>query len=103
MATYFDDVFHRGITVGSSTKPHKPHMRRSSTARSIGARSDFDASINGDEYDARSVAPDDPEREAQRKEADAHLHLYISEQLQRVKDHDEHDGYVDDEEYETHA
>lgn len=77
-------------------------MRRSSTARSISARSDFDASVNGDEYDVRSVAPDDPEREAQRKEADAHLHQYISEQLQRVKDHDEFEGLATGDEYETH-
>lgn len=78
-------------------------MRRSSTARSIGARSDFDTSVNGEDFEARSVLPDDPEREARRKEADAHLHQYISDQLQRViDDDDEHDG-VDREEYEAHA
>ncbi|KAI1403729.1 Six-hairpin glycosidase [Hypoxylon fuscum] len=102
MAHYFDDIFHR--TVGSPGKP-KPHMhmRRSSTARSISARSDFDASINGEDFDTRSVAPDDPEREAERKEADVHLHQYISEQLQKVKDHDEHNGYADGDEYEAHV
>lgn len=99
MAHYFDDIFHRNINITNSAKPHKGHMRRSSTARSISARSDFDASVNGDDFDTRSVAPDDPEREALRKEADSHLHQYISEQLQRVKDHDE---FADGDEYETH-
>ncbi|KAI0013280.1 Six-hairpin glycosidase [Xylariaceae sp. FL0662B] len=101
VAHYFDDIFHRHPGVNGA-KPRRPgHIRRSSTARSIGARSDFDASINGEEYDVRSVAPEDPEREAQRREADVHLHQYIEEQLQRVKDHQER-GYADGEEYETH-
>lgn len=82
-------------------------MSRSSTARSIGARSDFggDTSANGDDLEARSVVlPDDPDREAQRKEADAHLHRYISDQLQRVIDDDDDDQrVVDREEYEAHA
>ncbi|CAJ2511835.1 Uu.00g074600.m01.CDS01 [Anthostomella pinea] len=95
MAHYFDDILHRHVNVGSP-KAEKPRMRRSSTARSMGARSDFDNSVYGDD-------DDDPEREAQRKEADAHLHSYISDQLQRVKDHDEHNGYADGEEYEAHA
>ncbi|KAI1083808.1 Six-hairpin glycosidase [Whalleya microplaca] len=102
MAHYFDDIFHRHQNAGGSKGRRPGHIRRSSTARSIGARSDFDASINGDEIDVRSVAPDDPEKEAQRKEADAHLHQYIQEQLQRVQDHQEQ-GYADGDEYETHA
>lgn len=85
-----------------NSKAEKPRMRRSSTARSIGARSDFDTSVNGEELEARSVLPDDPERQAQREEANAHLHQYISGQLQRVIDDDE-DGDVDREEYEAHA
>jgi hypothetical protein len=67
----------------------------------MGARSDFDASVEGEE--AHSVFPDDPDREAQRKEADAHLHQYISDQLKRVKEHDEYQGVADREEYEAHA
>lgn len=79
-------------------------MRRSSTARSISARSDFDASVNGEEFDVRSEAPDDPERQALRREADEHLKNYVTEQLQRVKDHDDEFGrYADVEEYETHV
>ncbi|KAJ8118042.1 hypothetical protein ONZ43_g4073 [Nemania bipapillata] len=102
MSHYFDDTLHRHIHLNNS-KPRKPHMRRSSTARSIGARSDFDTSVNGEEFETRSVLPDDPEREAQRKEADAHLHQYISDQLQRVIDDDDEHGGVDREEYEAHA
>ena len=101
MSHYFDDILHRHVGIGVS-KPQRGHMRRSSTARSISARSDFDASVNGEEFDLRSVVPDDPEREALRKEADAHLHQYISEQLQRVKDHDDFEGLADRDEYETH-
>ncbi|OTA83608.1 hypothetical protein M434DRAFT_181138 [Hypoxylon sp. CO27-5] len=103
MAHYFDDIFHRHVNIGNAVRPSKKHMRRSSTARSISARSDFDASVNGEEFDVRSVGPDDPEREAQRKEADAHLHQYISEQLEKVKSHDDLEGFVDGDEYETHA
>ncbi|KAK8037019.1 cytoplasmic protein [Apiospora marii] len=109
MAHYFDDVFHRSTGHGH---PKKPHMRRSSTARSISARSDFESSVNGDDddnHDARSIgnsvagAPfTDPERESQRQEADAHMHRYISEQLEKVqKDSDEDTGLAD--EYEATA
>ncbi|KAI0860504.1 Six-hairpin glycosidase [Xylaria cubensis] len=104
MAHYFDDTLHRHIHLNKN-KPSKPHMRRSSTARSIGARSDYgDTSVNGEEFEARSVLPDDPEREAQRKEADAHLHQYISGELQRVIDgDDDHQVGVDRDEYEAHV
>lgn len=106
MAHYFDDVFHR-IVGGDKGKPVKPRMRRSSTARSIGARSDFDNSVNGDDDDTaslgNSVSNLDPERETQRREADAHMHNYISEQLERVKTDLEHNGYNMEDEFETHA
>ena len=46
MAHYFDDIFTRHV---SQPKSSKPSLRRSSTSRSIGARSDFDASVNGDD------------------------------------------------------
>jgi hypothetical protein len=93
MAHYFDDVFHRNVGIGNP-KVQKPRMRRSSTGRSIGARSDFDTSVNGDDDDGsigNSVANLDPERESQRHEADAHMHRYITDQLERVKTDDEED------------
>jgi hypothetical protein len=87
MAHYFDDIFTRHT---QPKKSPRPHTRRSSTARSIGARSDFGASVNGDD-DVRSignsVGPDDAEREKERLEADAHTANYVLEQLSRVRSH----------------
>jgi hypothetical protein len=86
MSHYFDDIFTR-----HSSRPRpsgsRPHVRRSSTARSIGARSDFDGSANGvhHEEDANSVGPDTAEKEREREEADAHTANYVSEQLSRVR------------------
>lgn len=105
MSHYFDDVFSR-VVGGDKKKPVKPQMRRSSTARSIGARSDYDTSVNGDEDDAASLTNSvgnlDPERDSERREADAHLHHYISEQLERVKTDMEESGYNNmEDEFET--
>lgn len=88
MAHYFDDVFQR--TVGGA--PHTngmPRIRRSSTARSIGARSDYDGSVNGYDDDARSttasIYPEDPDRAKEKEEADNHMHQYVTDQLERYK------------------
>ena len=83
-------------------------MRRSSTARSIGARSDFDNSINGHDDDARSTTnsifpPEDPERAKEREEADSHMHKYISDQLNRYKDGDLNEASHPEEEIECTA
>ncbi|KAG6014099.1 hypothetical protein E4U54_005827 [Claviceps lovelessii] len=97
MAHYFDDIFHRTLDVGSPKSPSvRHHLRRSSTARSIGARSDFDVSLNGgdDDDDAdddarsiiNSVFHGDLERSREKEEADLHMHHYISDQLNRYKD-----------------
>jgi hypothetical protein len=100
MSHYFDDILSRGIPLGSP-KAEKPRMRRSSTARSIGARSDFDGSVNGDDQlDARSIVASD---DAELREANAHLHQYITDQLERVQSKEEPDGFVDDHEYEAKA
>ncbi|OBT94862.1 hypothetical protein VE01_06339 [Pseudogymnoascus verrucosus] len=86
MAHYFDDVFGRHIGQPESFKP-KP-MRRSSTSRSIGARSDFNTSINGDDHterDAGSVRNSvDREGEMERDEVNKHVAHYVSEQLEKV-------------------
>lgn len=89
MAHYFDDIFTRH----SKPKNSKPHLlRRSSTARSIGARSDFDSHTNGDHDDEtrslKSVGPEDLENEHDRSERDAHLNNYVTEQLERVRSYD---------------
>jgi len=99
MAHYFDDIFTRHVTQPKSKDSPYNHMRRSSTARSIGARSDFDISVNGD--DARSignsVAPEDAEREKERREADEHTAHYVSEQLSRVRSNQSADFETGDE------
>lgn len=84
MNHYFDDVFTRHVT---QTKPKAPGLRRSSTARSMGARSDFDTSVDDDEMRSidNSVAVEDAEMERERKEADVHTANYVSEQLQKVR------------------
>lgn len=99
MNHYFDDIFSRG-----NITPKKPSLlRRSSTTRSIGNRSDFKSSIGDgvtedDNFDAEtltlrsptnSVGPDHVERERERIEADAHTAHYISNQLELVKSDDE--------------
>lgn len=116
MSHYFDDILTREIKRRDSNIPAtpglngKPRMRRSSTARSIGARSDFDSEMNGQDGDdgslGNSVTLEDPEklreRLKERSEADAHMHRYISDQLERFKEDKE---YVNggDNEYETSA
>lgn len=98
MNHYFDDVFTRHVK-HKSDKPGRPFVRRSSTARSIGARSDFDAD------EARSVGnsveAEDPERERERREADLHEAEYVSEQLQRVRSHQSVDFEVGGDEFEA--
>lgn len=87
MAHYFDDVFQRSIDLGTPRSAGMRRVRRSSTARSIGARSDFDTPINGFDDDAHSTSnSEDPHRAREKAEADSHLHRYISDQLNRYKD-----------------
>ena len=105
MAHYFDDMFQRTVGTGVPHTGKPRHIRRSSTARSIGARSDF--SLNGDD-DARSATGsafyrEDPERSREKEEADAHMHRYISDQLNRYKDENGASGYANGDEYETKA
>ncbi|KAF2848822.1 hypothetical protein T440DRAFT_147876 [Plenodomus tracheiphilus IPT5] len=84
---YFDDVF------ATSSKPKKPHhLRRSSTSRSIGHRSDWGESTNGDDDDVtspvrrkNSVGVADSEQMEQRAAMEARLNHYVSGQLQRIK------------------
>lgn len=96
MAHYFDDVFTRHV--GEKTRPARQHIRRSSTARSIGVRSDFE-SANGDDDDrsiGNSVMPESPERQRERQEANIHMANYVSEQLERVKSHESFDNNRDE-------
>lgn len=99
-AHYFDDVF---TTTGKPKKPH--HLRRSSTSRSIGFRSDWETSTNGDDDDVHSPAKRrssvgylDPEAVEQKTAMQERLNHYVSGQLERVKT-----GLadVDNDEFET--
>ena len=82
---YFDEAIRRHSI--SYSKP--PRLRRASTARSIGARSDFhdqsDAQsavglgIRGDDHDRDG----DDEGDSHAPEVDPRLHSYVAEQLER--------------------
>jgi hypothetical protein len=105
MSHYFDDMFQRTLDIGTPASGGMPRVRRSSTYRSIGARSDFDT--NGED-DARSTANsvfhhDDPERAKEKAEADEHMHNYIADQLSRYKSENFRNGPDHEEEFETKA
>lgn len=84
-----------------------PRFRRSSTARSIGARSDFDnGEANGyeDDNDGGSVTHDeDPDRLREKEDAEEHMRNYITQQLERVKNEQVVDGYERGDEFEASA
>lgn len=107
MAHYFDDIFQRTVELGTPTTGARRRIRRSSTARSMGARSDFDASTNGVEDDALSISnsvfPDDQDKVKEKTEADSHMHRYISDQLSRYKGENGADGSEHADEYEARA
>jgi len=102
MAHYFDDIFTRQIGPPST---NRPHFRRSSTTRSIGARSDFESTANGDHGDdarsiSNSVPPDNAERERERNEVNSRVANYVSEQLQKVRSNDSL-SYDNEDEFEA--
>ena len=96
---YFDDTFTRHINQEKSDKSPRQQMRRSSTTRSIGARSDFGTSVNGDGplSIGNSVEAETAERERERREADVHTANYVSEQLSRVRSNQSADFETGDE------
>lgn len=106
MAHYFDDMFQRSVEVGVPQSPKMHRIRRSSTARSIGARSDF---VFDDDArsDGMSVAAEDAATarrgSRERTEADEHMHAYISDQLNRYKDEMLSDRFSHADEFETSA
>ncbi len=81
--------------------PNAPRLRRSSTSRSLAARSDYSVDVNGS-YDGGGesggatpgrrgsvhrggLTMSDLQRTKARAEADRHLHEYITQQLERVR------------------
>ncbi|KAI9843998.1 MAG: hypothetical protein M1838_002378 [Thelocarpon superellum] len=81
-AHYFDDVFtrHLGSRSAAST-PTPRHMRRSSTTRSIGARSDLNGSVDGDAEHTETAR-------AEMAEADRHVATYVTNELERIRSND---------------
>lgn len=87
-AHYFDDVF------TTDSKPKKRHhLRRSSTSRSIGFRSDWGESTNGEDEESTSgpanrrgsVGYLDEDAVQQKNAMQERLNHYVSGQLERVK------------------
>ncbi|KLU81536.1 hypothetical protein MAPG_00622 [Magnaporthiopsis poae ATCC 64411] len=107
MAHYFDDIMDRGHE--RPRTPSTPKMRRSSTARSIGSRSDFDA--NGLESEDSTRRPsmsglgvqmaNDPAMLRERAEADQAMRHYIDQKLTKVKQ--DRDLEDQEDELETHV
>ena len=85
---YFDDIL-----FSTGPRPKKPFtLRRSSTTRSIGFRSDYETSINGDDEDPvspvrrkNSVGYLDEEEIKAKKEIQDKFNNYVSRQLERVR------------------
>ncbi|KAL8820850.1 MAG: hypothetical protein Q9223_001006 [Gallowayella weberi] len=78
-AHYFDDVFSRSSKAGED----QPHLRRSSTSRSIGNRSSFSASAD---WGLQSHAiDDDGDRERRKSEANDHIARYVTQALERIR------------------
>jgi hypothetical protein len=98
-AHYFDDIW---ASTGKPKKPH--HLRRSSTSRSIGFRSDWETSTNGEEDPLRlnrtnSIGYLDSEALRRKAEMDDKVALYVNDQLERVKSGESAD--IDHGEFET--
>lgn len=91
---YFDDIFSRHRRRRSSGRPH---IRRSSTSRSIGNRSDF-ATTSNDGYTPGVESALDEDEYA---EPDEHVSHYVESQLERVKSRASVGAYEDEFETET--
>ncbi len=87
--SYFDELFSRS---------NKARIRRSSTSRSIGNRSSFNTSVNGDiaNESAFDSMTDDVERKRRRSEANQHVANYVNDQLERVRSNESVAVYEDE-------
>jgi len=96
-AHYFDDVFTRS----SKPRGEQPGVRRSSTSRSIGNRSSFNVSANGDD-DAHSADGSactiGDERVRRQSEADQHIAKFVTDQLERIRSNE---SVFDEDEFEA--
>jgi hypothetical protein len=106
MAHYFDDIMDRGARPRT---PSTPNLRRSSTARSIGRRSDF--GTNGVPSESSTRRPSmsglglemggDPDLVREKDQADEATRHYVEQQLNKVKQ--DRDLEEQQDELETHA
>lgn len=72
-------------------------MRRSSTSRSIGHRSSFNATFHGVNGDpAGNSTVKDEEQESSRSEADDHIANYVADQLERIRSNEPVAVYEDE-------
>ena len=97
-AHYFDDVFSHSVKRSGT---ERERIRRSSTTRSIGNRSSFNESLNGDgdragAASSHSAVADDEEQDKRRKEADLHVANYVSDQLERIRSNESAAVYEDE-------
>lgn len=83
-AHYFDEVFGRSGKPAIGSRP-SPFLRRSSASRSIGNRSDFEASINGGGDDDKDEDTLSTNGAAQDPQMEEDFTNYIAGQLNRVR------------------
>ena len=95
-AHYFDDIFSRSRRLSEVSK----HKRQLSRSRSIGARSDWNASVTDDKNTtlsrSNSVGYIDEEGLKQREEWEQHVTRFVNERMERLQA-GEIPGVVDDE------
>ena len=100
-AHYFDDIFTRQRNVGLG---QRNHLRRSSTSRSIGGRSDWGESIEGDTNDetpfgksgrSNSIFMDEALIK-EKAEVDEQVASYVHDQLEMLKRPEATDRYGDE-------
>jgi len=106
---YFDDVFTRQRRNSLTKKPSA--LRRSSTSRSMGMRSDWqsyppseEGGEEGDDDDTKSngrtwtIYKEDGSKPAksEQESADAHVHKYVQDQLKRLMSPDGPEQYEDE-------
>lgn len=96
-AHYFDDIFTRS----SKPRGEQPRVRRSSTCRSIGNRSSFNLSANGDDETRSadgSAYTNGEERMRRQSEADQHIAKFVTDQLERIRSNE---SVFDEDEFEA--
>ena len=67
----------------SKAREEQPRLRRSSTSRSIGNRSSFYGSVNGDPQ--HPADEDEDDRVRRRSEVDEHIARHVTQALERLR------------------